>query len=323
MEEFDPLQKKYRTSYTMSYYEETCPACNADTSPGLYSAAEKCSYEGSPEGYAATEPILSQMMLPVSRHGSVMYSGSGRNQMCSSGMDSVSSTIEAVSHSLKTTNVFVHVTDSLGPPPSLLLSSTHVHASAPLVICILIDNESGDGESVLLATSAQPTPASTNMYVISEILHSLSSSFSVALWYWTSPKNPNCTMLSVGRPSTCIQTCGPLGFEGAYVFGPLANKGEQKMTIMPMFYSDRDKQTVVVIFDGPPDRFSRIDLGVDYQARSRTIIDRVYDTSSSNGRCFCCQYMVNLRRRVQGRVSEGVGEQRLHLTQMFIQNRRT
>lgn len=306
----------------MSYYEETCPACSADIPPERYDGAKNCIYEGSPEGYAATEPILSQMILPMSRHGSVMYSGSGRDQMCTSGTDSVSSTIEVISHSLKTVSVFVHITDSFGPPPPLLLSSTHAHAEAPLVMCILIDNESGDGESVSVTTSVQPAPALTNMYVASEILHSLSSSLNMALWYWTSPKNPNCTMLSVGSPSVCVQTCGPLGFEGSHVFAPLVSRGEQKITVMPMFYTDRGKQTIVAVFNGPPDRFRHIDLGVDYQARSRAVIDRVYDTSCSSGRCFCCQYMINLHRRTQGRLPERVGAQRLELSQMFIQNKR-
>lgn len=72
--------------------------------------------------------------------------------------------------------------------------------------------------------------------------------------------------------------------------------------VVPSFYSGVDEGEMMIMGQGGSNAASWGDLEVEMSARCEPLIQRVYYSSASTGRCFYCQYIVNLHEKVYSAV---------------------
>lgn len=266
--------------------------------------ARVCRVNGGDGSYAASQSLLDSMVLPTVTTDSVMYTGVEERNSCTVDNDSVCATVMSVVHSNKELSLVVHIVDSNGPMPSTLIEATE--AVSPSITCSVLsigNPRMQDGvHTVKLHTRCNvegaEMPEDRAIFYIRSVLRVCESLF----WYWTLDSIGYTVLFNQGSRSRWVVTLFPGTRSDSPLCGidPRPAAGPEAVKVLPFFYTSSASPTVAVIGRGFSAAMCGDDLKVELLALSRLSINRVYRSRSSTGRCFCCQYIVNLYNKLHG-----------------------
>ena len=90
---------------------------------------------------------------------------------------------------------------------------------------------------------------------------------------------------------------------------------------VPCFYSEVGARNMAIIGKGGNSKATWSDLEVEMSAPCDAVIQRVYCSKAPTGRCFCCQYIVNLHEEIHsGRKHTEEETSKVKLCKKFQQN---
>jgi len=266
-----------------------------------------------PNAYAAVESMLSSAAVPSVTRGSMKPCSGGTVKKCLQEMDDLIPTIMVLLEPYKLSTMIVHVVEDSSPSPPELCAVSK--AMLPQALCVVASVERGD-KGIVLYTEHDISTVHASKAL--EILGSMSSVENSVTWYW-SPKTLNYSSLfQRGTLGAWMYTLRERHDEAH----PLYESKEGCTRVVPFFYTGVDRPTCVVVNKGVPTMVPGDDLSVELMALSRLPIHRVHRTGVSSGRCFCCQYLINLHSRASGEARQGEAVQTVRLEKEFFQRMR-
>jgi hypothetical protein len=127
----------------------------------------------------------------------------------------------------------------------------------------------------------------------------VSATCETLIWYWTLDALGYGAIFNQGDTVRWAITL----FPDAQMHSPLCGVEpdptgtNHPIRVLPFFYTSHRSPTVAVMGKGFSTTMRGDDLKVELLALSRLAISRVYGSRASTGRCFCCQYMINLHKQ--------------------------
>lgn len=268
--------------------------------------AGSCKVHGCADSYAASQSLLDNMILPSVTTDSMMYTSSEPAEKCTMGCDEVCSTVVSIVGSRANTGLVVHVVDRHGPDPHMLVQITE--ASRKSVTCVVVSMgdprmQPGAQEVGVYTASAQGQVKMSEADAI-RMVSAIARASETLIWYWTLDALGYAAVFNQGSTVHWAITL----FPGTQLHTPLCgvepdpNKSGHPMRVLPFFYTSHSSPTIAVTGKGFNATTHGDDLKVELLALSRLAAGRVYGSRASTGRCFCCQYIINLHERSHSEV---------------------
>jgi hypothetical protein len=137
------------------------------------------------------------------------------------------------------------------------------------------------------------------------LLRSVSPSNDSLYWYWSSDATGYTSIFNQEPSSVWFLTLpsSEEKDESTPLYGTSIRLGRERTTtkLMPFFYTNPAAPTSLLISQGVNTSVQGDDQKVEIAALCETTICRVYQSKASTGRCFCCQYIVNLHDKISGK----------------------
>lgn len=306
----------------MSKYNSTCSLCYNPTIADTLLRAEACRFRGNPRPYAASETHLSPVSLP-SMHSKGFMGASFDGEACHAG-DSVVSTVLVVCHSVKNIDCVIHIVNEGQMNPSELTEVTS-RCMGEKESIVLSVSPSNDHMQAIFSIYSSLAPDGTIVDEASamRILLSVLSISKGMVWYWSVGLLGYSHLLNVDNGSMWALSFEPNKLENCTDnLKVMMPSGKESVTrVLPFFYCKPDSPTVVVMGKGGVNSFCKSDLAVEVTALSRIGTDRAYCSTTSSGRCFCCEYLDCLHSsfHTRDRQSSDIVH-KLELSRQFWQN---
>lgn len=304
----------------MSTYSDPCALCSDPVLADSISRAEGCRFRGNQDSYAALETHLNPVSLPSTPETSFMGSSFDRAP-CVIG-DSIICTVLAVCNSLKDIGLFVHVVDEGYTGAQDLVEVTERSSDGRACVVLSISYPTADGvRAYTLYSSTSPEGVVMREDAAMGMVTSLQRASRNIVWYWSAELLGYSCVLN-----NCAESMWALNFTPVCVnrdttdFKPMVPSGERKnLRVLPFFYCSAESPSMVVMGSGGASMSCGDDLAVELTALSRTIVDRAYCSTTSSGKCFCCQYICNIHSERHSRRHGSRLTLKLKLTEQFWQ----
>lgn len=275
--------------------------CAVAATKEMLERADTCKVHGCTDSYAASQSLLDNMILPSVTTDSMMYTSDEPAERCSAGCDEVRSTILSVVGSRKNTRLVVHIVDVHGPDPYTLMSTTE--SASGSISCVVVSvgdlRMRQDQQDMDVYVSSSGEHRRMNEPDIMRMISRVSGTCETLIWYWTLDALGYGAILNQGETVHWAITL----FPDVQLHSPLCgvepnpSGTSHPIRVLPFFYTSHRSPTVAVMGRGFSTAMRGDDLKVELLALSRLAISRVYGSRASTGRCFCCQYIVNLHNK--------------------------
>lgn len=278
---------------------KTCSMCEDPLTKVTVEIASKCKYTGGKHTHAAAGTSLFPVNLPSAPEFGLM-NVARYNEPCRMG-NSMTSTLIAVLHSVKKLGSYIHLIKGKDIDPFRVMRVCK--AVAPSRVCLVLSITEGAGphepSHTLYSTATQEGKLVSEEKALSVLL-SVQRASSSMVFYWSEASLGYSVVLnqSPGAMWT-VYMPGESCEKDAYTKIRMVQADSRCVTrVLPCFYGGSGTTQMMVMGRGGTDEVSWRDLEVGMAALCEPVIDRTYCSSTPTGRCFCCQYMVNLHEEV-------------------------
>lgn len=250
--------------------------------------------------------MLDSMVLPAVTTDSMMCSRAEEKEKCEVGGDEICSTILSVLHSSSRVGLVVHIVDSHGPSPEVLIRSTKAAGSPTCVVLSMGNPRIRNGaNNISLHTDDNPEGVEMDEGRAIHTIVSIKRACDCLVWYWTLDGLGYATVFNQDDNVRWVVTLFPDTQPDTplYGIGPHGSSTSNTIRVLPFFYTTPSSPTIAVMGRGFSTHMCGDDLKVELLALSRLSINRVYRSRASTGRCFCCQYLINIHDKLH--VHEG------------------
>jgi len=282
-------------------------------------------YEGGRATHAAACTSLSPVSLPSALESGLAGSECF-NEPCTRG-DSTVCTLVAVLYSVRRLGAVIHLTAVGGMDPATLMNiSKAVSPEKTCIVLSLVEHEDDPVATYEIYTSAGSGPVEVREERAISTLLSIQRASSSVVFYWSD--------IVLGYSAVLNQSPGAMW--AIHVSSENPSTSEHRVSrvirtdlssarrVLPCFYRRSGGEEMIVMGRGGMGRISWDDLWVGMAALCESTVRRIYCSGTPNGRCFCCQYVVNLHEEVHSeRTIPAEGTIKLRLSRKFWQNTRT
>lgn len=276
--------------------------CEHELTRSVVGAAERCRCRVNSFSYAASQSMLDNMILPTVGMDSPVYSIPASNGVCSEGRDEICSTVMAIVSSMSDLRLIVHIVDSHGPHPHVLMDVTESSSSPATCMVMSVGNPRAGGSPEGVSLYAKSNTDGKQMSESSAIqaISSISKVCNTLFWYWTLDATGYTAVFNQQQGTRWVITLFPDAQPNAPLCGvtPGESSNGSLVRVLPFMYTSHESPTVAVMGEGFSGGICGDDLKVELMALSQLAISRVYRSRASTGRCFCCQYIVNAHGRL-------------------------
>lgn len=285
--------------------------------------ASDCKYNGANDSFAASQSMLDNLILPCVPLHSPALCQTANVPCCNAGVSELYATVVSVVQSKPEVQFVVHITDIHGPDPNTLLSLTEACGSYISCVFVCMGATEAREETSAVTVRIHSNGESVDMMEADAIRLILETSkcCDSMMWYWTPESLGYSVIFNQELRTTWVVVLPPGVTKSAPVYGvDVEGKGGVTSQVMPFFYTSLEHPTSAVMGKGFVPGVHRDDLAVELATLSKLPLSRVYSSKSSAGRCFCCQYLVNLHSRMHAKSSDTEHERIvLQLTPEFQQ----
>jgi hypothetical protein len=304
----------------MSKYSDVCGLCLNPSLSETLLKAEACVYRGGHAPYAALETHLHPVSIPSVTQNSFMGSATDVSPCCA--CDSVASTILAVCNSVKKLNYMVHIVRSGELEPRELAEMTSCCMGGKECVVLSVPRVDESGAPFLLSSSSAAEDVRVSEDSAMRLLLRMTSAFDGVIWYWSADLLGYSYILNVDEKSMWMASVRSPDHGRSSENQKMVMPSSEKHTIrvLPFFYSSKSSPVAVVMGTGGTTGVCKADLAVEMYALSRSVVDRAYSSTTSTGRCFCCQYLDNIHSTFHSSVATSSNvTHRLTLSKQFRQ----
>jgi hypothetical protein len=296
-----------------------CSMCESPLLRGALQVASECSYKRGEATHAASGTSLSGVKLPYASRFSLVGTGCD-NEPCKRG-DSTVCTLAAVLHSVKKTGVYIHLMEESEGSPDVVMEVTESMTSRFCVVVVFHSAASIVGTSCVVHTGSMETGLEIQEEEVLSMLTRLQSASSSTVFYWSPRSLGYSSVLSQSPESSWIAYMSSNLREGDVHKGMQMIYASPGLKAFPCFYRDTKRGEMAVVGKGGSCRTAWNDLEVEMSALCDTVAQRVYCSSAPTGRCFCCQYIINLHEQIHSGHKGGAEETfKVRLCKKFQQN---
>lgn len=284
--------------------------------------ASLCKYEGGQYTHAAAGTSMCPLSLPSVPESGLMSSGL-HNTPCIRN-DSIASTLVAILHSVKKLGAFVHIVREGEVNVQCLIDISRTAVGSKVCMAVEVSKEQEGGSPMhKLHTSVNDEPMEMSEEKALCTILKLQRASSTMVLYWSETllgysvvlnQSPS-VMWAVYTSRSRAQDESSGGMQALQMSLGCVTR------VLPCFYQGQEGYSMVVMGQGGTDRVPWDDLEVDMAALCDPVVQRIYCSRMPSGRCYCCQYMLNLHQEVH---SEGKplieSSTKLRLSKKFWQN---
>lgn len=293
--------------------------CSQPYTAAILRDALECEYKGSKEVHAAVGTSLNPPLLPSVPSYSIV--GSGYESSPCTRVDSVATTLTAMLYSVKKIKVFIHLMSDRGPTlEDVAMVSRGVVPGSITIASMMYRHR--DGEMRHWVTHLGGLEEIGECKFLS-ICMALQRATRCMVFYWSAE--------SMGYSNILNQSSDTLWARMMTTGGEVERSLESTFDMrcdpssglryMPAFHTNNNADGVVAMGRGGTGSIRGVDLRVGALALCRPVTYRVYSSRSPSGRCFCCQYIVNVHQEIhRGDKPRKEVWSTVELTEKFHQN---
>lgn len=275
----------------------TRPAVRATTEPRK-GHPEDCVYKVTHDVHAASNVTLDELILPTATTADPMGANS-QSQACPVG-NPLSETLKALLYKTADFSCVVHVMESRDPYLEDVEKCVAEVTPQKNVVVVLLPGSDSSHCTVRVLEDEHWESAELDENSTVSLIKTLQSAARTLVFYW-SPRSAAYSAV-LGQ---CVSSSWVCYVQGVHRYPDellrakvLCLDPRRLVKAAPLFYLPNGPVSMFVMGAGAGDCVSWDDLKVELEAQCRLITQRVHRSVASTGRCFCCQYSLNLARKL-------------------------
>lgn len=273
--------------------------CSVEKISRLIERAAGCKYEGGCHTHAAAGTSMHPLSLPSAPEHGLMSSGV-HNYPCTRN-ESMESTLMALLHSVKNLGSFIHIVKEGDADVMALMSVSRAVVGDKACMVFEVHGDRDDGSSShRLYTETTGVYTSVTEDEALETLLRVQRASRAMVFYWSAAVLGYSVVLN--QPSTAMWAVHarlPLPGERKQKVMHMLHTGSRSVTrVLPCFYPKPRDEAMMIMGQGGSSRVLWDDLEVGMEALCDPVVQRIYCSRAPSGRCYCCQYMVNLHQEI-------------------------